>query len=161
MIQRNGREHTILFDDADRDVVMAHTWCVTSRRAELFYATTASRRPDGRPTTLCMHRLLMGVPEVDHINHNGLDNRRSNLRPSTKMQNQGNSRPRSGGTSSYKGVSWHRRGRKWMALITVNQRHIYLGLFVSEIDAAAAYDAAARAAFGEYALPNFPEPLVA
>lgn len=157
VVQRNGMKHTILFDDADQDLVSQYTWCVSQARDNLWYATTASRRPDGRPTSLRMHVLLTGELGVDHINHNGLDNRRANLRSASVAQNQGNRLPRAGTSSQYKGVYRNRRLGKWAAQITVEQRGIHLGLFADEMDAAKAYDSAALQAFGEFALLNFPE----
>lgn len=155
-----------LVDDEDYELVMAHRWYVDQgnhgpRRALSGpYAMTNIVRSDGRRTTLRMHRLITGWPKTDHINQDGLDNRRSNLRPASKSQNAANQRPRRGCVSPYKGVCWDRRRRKWTAQIKASGRHIYLGLFITEDDAARAYDAAAIAAWGEYACINF-APVVA
>lgn len=97
--------------------------------------------------------------QVDHINHNGLDNRRANLRNVTRIQNQRNQLPQIGGTSQYKGVCWDKANRKWMAQFTIRGRRYYLGRFISEIEAGKAYDRAARKHFGEFALCNFEEGL--
>jgi len=123
-------------------------------------------RVSGRrgPVTVLMHRELMRpLPheEVDHVNRDPLDNRRENLRVCSKSQNQGNSRKRVSycgepPTSRYKGVSWHRAGGKWSATITIDRRQHWLGLYESEIEAAWAYDRAAAAVFGPFALVNFP-----
>jgi hypothetical protein len=102
-----------------------------------------------------MHKLLTGWPQTDHINGNGLDNRRCNLRPVTSQQNRANQR-KTRGTSQFKGVYLRRRERNWEAAIKVNRRRIYLGTFSSEVEAARAYDAAARHHFGEFAALNFP-----
>lgn len=104
----------------------------------------------GQKTKIAMHRLLLrlqkGDPrEVDHINHNGLDNRMTNLRIVTKRQNQYNQtgrRKRHDGkkiTSSYPGVSWHRLHRKWQTVIKCGGKLMYLGIFDDERDAATAY----------------------
>jgi hypothetical protein len=90
--------------------------------------------------------------EVDHRNHNGLDNRRSNLRLATGHQNQGNRRPQ-GGSPRFKGVYLSRS--KWVAQIRFGGSKRYLGRFTVEEDAARAYDAAARLIFGEFACTNF------
>ncbi|UCD51621.1 MAG: hypothetical protein JSW27_03125 [Phycisphaerales bacterium] len=83
----------------------------------------------------------------DHINHNGLDNRKANLRPATHMQNVWDrrkfNRRTSGGfkshsRSQYKGVDWANDMKRWRARIRVNGRRIYLGSFKDEIDAAKA-----------------------
>jgi hypothetical protein len=92
--------------------------------------------------------------EVDHINGDGLDNRKSNLRLATRAQNGCNLRPQQGKSSRFKGVAWHVCG-KWRAHISPNRTQIALGLFDDEIDAALAYDMAALAQFGEFARPNF------
>lgn len=106
-----------------------------------------------------MHRAILQPPshlEVDHINGNGLDNRRSNLRLATKAQNQANRRPSRTNTSGFKGVSPHAQVRKWKAEIRVAGVRHYLGLFNSPEEAAQAYDCAAFQHFGEYARLNFP-----
>lgn len=110
--------------------------------------------------TVLMHRLVAnaqpGVP-VDHENRNRLDNRESNLRVATRSQNGANQGKRPGCSSQYKGVH-HRRGRgRWEAGIEVEGKHIYLGQHDTEVDAALAYDVAARQHFGEFAELNFPQ----
>jgi len=94
---------------------------------------------------------------VDHINHNGVDNRRVNMRNCTTMQNAWNSKPEKGATSPYKGVSWCKAMRQWEVAITVKGKRRQIGFFEDEIEAAKAYDRAARQHFGQYAYLNFPE----
>ncbi len=106
-----------------------------------------------------MHRLVADTPlnlVCDHINHDGLDNRRGNLRLCTRLQNSRNRLPRRGGSSKYKGVTWNKRRKKFMAEIRVNQKYQYLSYFENEIDAAKAYDKKAKEFFGEFAFLNFP-----
>ena len=103
-----------------------------------------------------MSRVIMNCPkgkEVDHKNGNTLDNRHSNLRVCTHQENCRNRRPNKNCVSSYKGVSWFKG--KWTAIINCNGKHRYLGRFKNEIDAAKAYDKAAKKAFGEFACLNF------
>jgi len=113
----------------------------------------------GKERTVRMHRAILDVPKgkiVDHINHNGLDNRRSNLRVATRRQNSWNKRKRSTSCSSqYKGVTWFKKGGKWQAKIVCKGRWIFLGYFDDENAAARAYDAKAAELFGEYAALNF------
>ncbi len=110
--------------------------------------------------TIYMHREIMNAPagmEIDHINGNGLDNRSENLRVCTKAQNQQNSKKRKGKSSVFKGVSWEMDRRKWRATIVVNKQRICIGRFISEIEAAKAYDVEALCYFGEFARINFKE----
>ena len=107
---------------------------------------------------LLMHRLILGVvnssDHVDHINGNPSDNRRCNLRVCTHAENLRNRRKQKNTSSVYKGVCASYKG-KWRATIRTNGIKQHLGCFGSEIDAARAYDAAARESFGEFAKTNF------
>lgn len=109
---------------------------------------------------ILMHREIMMTPRelvCDHINRNGLDNRKSNLRNCTARENHLNVGARKGATSKYKGVYFNRRMKKWAACIKSGDRKIHLGYFKNEIDAARAYDKKAKELFGEFAYLNFPE----
>lgn len=101
-----------------------------------------------------MHALICG-DGADHKNLNGLDNRRSNLRKATRSQQGGNRPANKNNKSGFKGVSWSKRGNRWYAYITKDRRVRFLGAFHSKIDAARAYDDAAKEAFGEFAFLNF------
>ena len=116
---------------------------------------------DGVRVALRLHREVMGLPvgdhrQVDHVNGNGLDNRRRNLRVATAGQNLANKASREGSLSKYKGVSPNRGRSKWVARITVDGRTTFLGTFDDETTAALAYDQAAIEAWGHFARPNFP-----
>jgi len=140
-------------DEADMPLISGHKWTCFPM-GSTFYAV---RGAGGR--NVYMHRLIMSVPrglEVDHIDGNGLNNQRSNLRIATRSQNMANTGPR-GGSSRFKGVSFHKRAAKWQAYITVENHRHYLGLHGDEVSAAQAYDIAAREAFGEFAKLNIPE----
>lgn len=149
-----------LVDSEDLDVVRPFKWWPYKMR-NVFYAVTHYRAEDGTQVYTAMHRMLLGITDrrirVDHINHNGLDNRKANLRTGTQQQNAFNARPQKGKTSRYKGVCRVKKSGKWSAQITKNRKHIRLGEFENEVDAAKAYDAAAREHFGEFAYLNFPE----
>jgi hypothetical protein len=115
-----------------------------------------ARRSVGRGGVVLMHRQIMNAPDdmlVDHINGNGLDDRRVNLRLCTAQQNCSNSRPR-GGASPYLGVS--RQGDKWKAQLMHDGEIFRLGLFEDEVAAAKARDAKALELQGEFAYLNFP-----
>lgn len=92
------------------------------------------------------------VPEyVDHRNGVRTDDRIDNLRSSTNSQNCANSGARKHNTSGFKGVSWDAEAGKWKAKISVNYKQMNLGRFTTKEEAAAAYESAAHAAFGEFA----------
>jgi len=106
-----------------------------------------------------MHRFIMKPPDdlvVDHIDGNGLNNTRANLRICTYQQNIFN-RKGWGKDSKYKGVSWDKRSKKWRAKIRYNSKDKHLGVFEDEIEAAKEYDKEAAKLFGEFAYLNFPE----
>lgn len=146
-----------LVDDEDAAAVLAHKWyAVRSVPGYTFYADRKIRRPDGSRAHMKLHTFLTGWPLVDHINLDGLDNRRSNLRPATTAQNARNQRRYRNNTSGYKGVTWHRRDQNWQAYIRVDGCRHHLGAHVTPEEAARAYDAAAREYFGEFAYLNFP-----
>lgn len=147
-----------LVDDEDYDLVMQYRWRVWEKdhegaRTNGPYAQANTYR-DGRKGHVFMHKLVTSWPRVDHKNHNGLDNRRSNLRPATTAQNNHNQRPQIGTSSRYKGVTWHKANRKWQATIKLAGRSRYLGCYSTEEDAALAYNAAALEAYGEHAYLN-------
>ena len=143
-----------LIDDADLDTVEAIGPWFAGERRNTFYACH-STFVNGKGGTLLMHNVITGWPYVDHINGNGLDNRRQNLRSANASTNAANSRKRSDNTSGFRGVS--QKHGQWRAAMQLKGRYIYLGLFASPIEAALAYDAAALHHFGEYARPNFPQ----
>jgi len=106
--------------------------------------------------------LLRAAPGeiVDHINHDTLDNRKSNLRIVTNQQNQFNQKPQMGGSSQYKGVHWVTAKKCWRAQVRLDKKLHLVGLFKDEKEAAKAYDIRAKELFGEYAYLNFPELLL-
>ncbi len=124
------------------------------RSGRNFYASR-SAWVNGRCRTIRMHNLITGQPYIDHVNGNGLDNRRVNLRQATHIQNMRNRRTGSNNTSGFKGVGLH-RGR-WQARIWVAGSMKSLGLFATPEMAARAYDAAAVELFGEFARLNLPD----
>lgn len=106
-----------------------------------------------------MHRVIMKAPRdrvVDHIDRNGLNNCRYNLRNATRAENAlNNRRGFNSPTSKYKGVFYDKRRGKFRATIWVDGKKKHLGYFDNEIDAAKAYDKAAKLHRGEFAVLNF------
>jgi hypothetical protein len=139
-----------ILDDEDGVLVAPYHWRFTKGR-KINYVVTAIPHPDGefvleggywrrKRTALLIHRLLMGLEfgdprEVDHINHNTLDNRRSNLERVTPGQNQQN-RVGGKGSSRYMGVNWNKQIGKWCANTSLNYERFFLGTFDSEEEAA-------------------------
>jgi hypothetical protein len=148
-------------DDADFEWLNRYKWCAYwNERSKSFYAKRNSLLSDEyqHKTSLLMHRLIMGAKrgqEVDHDNHDTLDNQRTNLRVCTTFQNHGNVRKQQRNTSGFKGVSWHKHTRKWRAYIMISGKQLHLGLHEFPEQAARAYDCKARELFGEFALTNF------
>lgn len=94
--------------------------------------------------------------EIDHIDHNGLNNQSHNLRAVTRSENHMNKRKLEGASSRFKGVYWYKSAKKWQSQIKRNQKEMYIGLFIDEVDAAKAYDTKARElGWPEFGL-NFP-----
>jgi hypothetical protein len=149
-----------LVDEVDAELVAGYRWRAVKIK-HCFYARTQLREP-GWPCVY-MHRLLLAVPRgvcVDHINHDGLDNQRANLRVCSKAQNLANARKRispRGTHSDFKGIIFIGRLQKWRAQISFQKVRRYLGHYSSEVEAARAYDRAARETFGDFACVNFPE----
>jgi HNH endonuclease len=142
-----------LVDDDDYEWLMQWKWHFSSS-----YARRNIPLPDGKQTQIQMHRVIIGAvkgDEVDHINRNRLDNRKCNLRKATRSQNNQNRTKLSNTLSKFKGVTWHKKHSKWYAQIVLNTKHIFLGLYENEVEAAQAYDNAAKEYFGDYANPNF------
>lgn len=165
-IQLTQGQVTIVSDE-DYERASAHKWYANPRKGHggaSFYAVRSVRLPNGKRRLQYLHRFLLGLEpgdktrRGDHINGDTLDNRRENLRIVTNRQNQQAFRRKVPGTSSkFRGVYWNKRDQKWCAQIKPDgAKQIHLGYFDVEEDAARAYDAAARAYFGEFAQPNFP-----
>ena len=130
-------------DNEDFYILSSISWRVTPQ----LYANSTSG---------LMHRVVMNVnknEEVDHINHDTLDNRKSNLRICSSSENKMNQSIRKNKTSKYKGVSLYKN--KWRAQIRFRRKNINLGLFDNEVDAAKAYDKMAIKLTEEFALTNF------
>lgn len=139
----------VLVDSEDFERISLHSWCLSSNGY-------AKRGVFNQNKTILMHREVMNLKAgiIDHINGDKLDNRKSNLRLCTISLNGANTRIASNNTSGYKGVHWDTRDKKWLAKICVNQKSMNLGRYENKMDAAVAYNEAAKVYFGEFARLN-------
>lgn len=146
-----------LVDDADFEAVSQFSWCAHLIGRGV-YVTRGVRNADGKWVTQRLHQFLLpGVSRIDHRDGDGLNNQRENLRPATYKQNiRGFRHKKVGASSKFRGVGLHKRFGKWQAFIGVDYKQIHLGFFADEVDAARAYDSAARKFFGDFASLNFP-----
>lgn len=154
--------HVALVDDGDYPLVRRLKW-YAAKRGKTWYAACNSKNADGSPTLIYMHRVIVGATpdqQVDHRDGNGLNNQRQNIRFCTNAGNQANSRPHNR-RGWPKGVRWKGEKNKWQARIVMDGRERHLGYFDTPEEASAAYDAAAKVAFGEFARLNAPEVAVA
>ena len=147
-------------DDEDYQDLMRFKW-YACRGGKTFYAFR-NIRINKRQSKERMHRRIMGLRRgdgklTDHIDMNGLNNQRNNLRVATKAENQRNRKKPCNNTSGFKGVGWYKPSKKWVARIKVNSQSKNLGYFKSKIAAARAYNIAAREYFGEFAKLNLIE----
>lgn len=150
IISRKYGEKIVLIDDEDYDKIKDYKWCVV-KESNRFYSMTKIKNKSVK-----MHRLIMDYPKmVDHINGNGLDNRKSiNLRECNHSKNGMNQNKQYNKTTNYKGVSFDKSRNKYKAYLKYNQKYIFLGRFKTEDQAAIAYNIAALKYFGDFARPN-------
>lgn len=147
-----------LVDDEDYEQINQYKWQIhyVGRNC---YARGNLQKVNREWKKQYMHRLIMNCPEelqIDHINHNGIDNRKRNLRICTQSQNNRSQRSWQKKTSSkYKGVCWNNYSGKWKTQIRLNNKEIHIGYYANEINAALAYDKKAEELFGKFAYLNF------
>ena len=152
-IQLSGKgEHIALVDDEDFEALNKFTWRAQKQK-NIFYAIRIFA-VNGKKFRVRMHCAIMNRKGIDHIDHDGLNNQKNNLRFCTNSENSMNRRKRVNCTSIYKGVYFSKAAGKWQAYIMINGKHIHLGLFASEADAAKAYNTKAVSLFREFANLN-------
>jgi hypothetical protein len=146
-----------LVDECDLPLVTPYAWTATQNKKSTYAMRQDRTGTRGRRRNILLHRQIMSPDAglvVDHINGDGLDNRRANLRVCTQKQNQQNVRRGLANSSGAKGVGVRKSG--FTAKIKVEKKNIWLGTYRSLDEAARAYDIAALAYFGAFACLNFP-----
>jgi hypothetical protein len=148
---KNKRKFFAKVDDLDYDWLMQWNWCVV-RDNKTNYAVKAG-------CLTKMHRILLGLvdPKIKghHIDHDGLNNQRNNLKAATESQNMSHRSSVNGSSSKYLGVSWCKRKGKWEVKIQFNKKSQRIGYFKDEVEAAKARDIKAKELHGEFANLNF------
>jgi len=149
-------------DDDDFEKVNRYKWAVKIQGKSIYAMRTEKKTIKGinKYFTFYLHRYILDIVnreiKVDHINHNGLDCRKTNLRRCSAQQNKRNIKRLkiTDYTSQYKGVCFYPKNKQFMARITLNHKNICLGMFDKEKEAAEAYNKKAIELFGEFAFLN-------
>lgn len=152
--KKNAGKYFAQVDDEDFNDLNQFDWTVRAGTSTIY--ASRSYRENGKLVAELMHRRIMNLKArwdlCDHQDGNGLNNQKSNLRESNASQN--NSNRKSSGRSIYLGVYYHKKTNKWAAEIQKDGRQKYIGLFLSEIDAAIAYNEFAIKLHGDFAKLN-------
>lgn len=142
-----------VIDAADLHLVDKWNWsALVSKRRNAVYAVRGER-VDGKNKMHLMHRVILGTPprlHTDHIDGDGLNNRRGNLRTCTHAENCRNTGLRSDNKSGFKGVFFETRAQKWRAEIECNGKSKHLGLYGTKDEAAKAYETASQEMHGRF-----------
>ena len=152
-----SKDKYALVDDEDYLWLNEYKWCCNGQGYAMRGKWNKMKKVNDH---FIMHREILHAPdgiEVDHINGNRLDNRKENLRLSTKVENGRNRGLNSNNSSGYKGVSYKKSRHNWQARINVKGKRIWLGQGNSPEEAARIYDIGALKYFGEFAWTNFPK----
>lgn len=147
-----------IVDDNMFDYLNQWKWYAIKCRYCFYAARSIGKHPHQKQ--IRMHRVIMNTPKgmgTDHRNHNGLDNKESNLRICTNAENQHNQTLQNNKkkTSKYKGMSWATKRKRWVVAIKLHNISIHIGYYHNEIEAAKSYDVKAKELFGEFACCNF------
>lgn len=141
LIPLSKGQHAIV-DDEDYDAMNSVKW-YTYECFYTFYAMRTVRMGGGKKKSFHMHRMINKTPDgmlTDHINGNGLDNRKENLRSVSHKENMVNCARNTPKRPKYRGISWHKSNYKWYAQITIDSKNIYIGSFHNQEEAASAYN---------------------
>jgi len=159
------RGQVALVDDEDFERVNKYKWCaVWDSGRRIYTARRAKRvreRENGKQGCIYLHRFVMDAPngeDVDHRDHDPLNDQKSNLRICARSQNCMNQLKQDGCSSRFKGVVWNKKKLNWQASIKKDYKQHHLGFFTDETDAARAYNQAALRLHGDFACLNvFPD----
>ena len=159
-----------LIDNEDYEKVNQYKWYASPAPGDTFYAKRKIWIPNnghltkqgkyiknGQYKSISLHRFIINAPynkEVDHIDGDGLNNRRNNLRLCNHMENMRNVPVRKTSKSGLKGVTWCKQTNKWRVVIQDNKKYIHVGRFIEIEDAIKAYNNKAKELFGEFAYQN-------
>ena len=135
----------VVIDSEDLEKIQTRAW---QNSGNNYFKTNYKNK------NLYLHRFIMGEPEgfaIDHINHNKLDNRKSNLRICTRAENQWNRGLQKNNSSGYKGITFNKTKGKWQSYIKHNKKNVFVGHFNTPEEAYAAYCKAAKELHGEFA----------
>lgn len=144
---------TTLVDAGDYDALMKFKWYAMKDKNGNFTARRNNTLDSGKRVTVLMHRQILNAPadmEVDHENHNTLDNRRRNIRICTPTQNACNRRRRVNNSSGCKGVSWSALHEQWRVRVQIEGKSRDMGLYRNFADAKEAYVKGAKKIHGEF-----------
>ena len=147
-----------LVDDEDYEELKKYKWFAQKdHNWNRWYAIRKTRDKNRKRKSIRMHQQITGFKYkiIDHINHDGIDNRKCNLRACTHSQNKKNSNLYKNNKSGLNGVSWFKTNKKWHAQICKDKTVIHLGYFKNKNDAGRAVDKKAKELFGEFTVLNF------
>ncbi|HXE49531.1 MAG TPA: AP2 domain-containing protein [Ramlibacter sp.] len=154
LIDISTKKHPKTFcivDDSDYEFLSQWKWSAEQAKNKI-YAVRSNKIGDKR-RTMRMHNQITGIKNIDHIDGDGLNNQRGNLRKCTHMQNMANT-PKRYGKHRYKGIAWQEHLQHWTSRIVSNKKRYNLGCFPTAELAAAAYNFAAKRLNGEFAWIN-------
>lgn len=154
---KNYKKYSVIVDDDDYEELSKYIWTY-HKEHKSEYAVTASKDEFGKYRTKKMHRMIMGINDrhilIDHVDGNGLNNQRSNLRLANYSTNQANKKRLHNKKSKYKGVYFQSNTQKWKSGVMKDGKYFHLGYFKTEEHAAMAYNIKAKELFGEFACIN-------